>query len=127
MTFYCRNSSTFGFALVGQKTDITFTPTRLSLIVIIEVKMTSADSYCAFFSFRYYYYYYYFVVIIIITTRRNSYTGHFGHVQNQKLVPHTHAHTSAHPWALSPLCPFGERWRRLLPWRWRSVGRNIFN
>jgi len=74
--------------------------------------MTSADSLCVFlfsllllllFCYYYYYYYYYFVVIIIIiiiiiiTTRRNSYTGHFGHVQNQKLVPHTHAHTSAHP------------------------------
>lgn len=70
--------------------------------------MTSADSLCVFlfsllllllllFCYYYYYYYYFVVIIIIITTRRNSYTGHFGHVQNQKLVPHTHAHTSAHP------------------------------
>lgn len=132
MMFWCRKSSTFDFVLVRQKTDRTFTSTRLSLtIIVIEVKMTSVDSYCAFFSFRYFYYYYYYfvVVVIIITTRRNSYTGHFGHVQNQNWF-HTRTHIRQLIRELSLLCVlFGERWRRLpLPPRlWRSVGRNIFN
>jgi len=56
MKFCCRYSSTFDIILVGKKTDRAFTPTGLSLITIIEVKI-SADSFVRFALF---------VVIIII-------------------------------------------------------------